>query len=283
MDELFSSIKSLKGVGEKRAKCYEKMGINTVYDLICHFPKNYIDFTAPVEILEAVVGETSVIKATVTHKLPEQHIRRGLSVYKATATDGNADFTLVFYNNHYAFDALKVDAEYFFYGRVSGGFLRREMNSPQVLSAGISDLLQPIYALTDGLTGAMVITNVKQALENFDENGYETLPQVFLEKYDIPTLAFAFQNIHFPKDNFALEMAKKRLAFEELFTLQLGMLLLKGRNTALCGCQMKNFDLAEFYDSLPFLLTTAQKNAVLEIISDMQQQIPMNRLLQGDV
>lgn len=283
MQDLFDSIKYLKGVGEKREQCYEKLSIYTIYDLLYHFPRGYVDYTSPVSILEADLETNNVIKATVTHKLKEQNIRRGLSVYKATMTDGENDFTVVFYNNHFAFDAIKENETYYLYGRVTGGFLRREMNSPTVLSEETTDLIQPVYSLTEGLTVGMLHTNVKQALQILEDTLFDFIPKEILVENNLCTLRYALENIHFPIDEMALSLAKKRLAFDELLTLQLGMLLLKGRNKELSGYKMQRIDISNYYSSLPFELTNAQNRSINEIISDMCGEIPMNRLLQGDV
>ena len=283
MQDLFTSIKFLKGVGEKRAQAYEKLDIFTIRDLLYHFPRGYVDYTKPLSILEAVPNENNVIKATVTHKLREQNIHRGLSVYKATMTDDENDFTVVFYNNHFAFDAIKEGETYYLFGKVTGGFLRREMNSPIVLSGETTDLIQPIYPLTEGITTAIIHTNVKQAMKILENTVYDFVPEDILVENNLCDLCYALENIHFPTDNMALTSAKKRLAFDELLVLQLGMLLLKGRNKELSGYKMKNVDMSAFYLSLPFELTAAQKRSISEVIADMCGEIPMNRLVQGDV
>ena len=283
MQDIFTSIKYLKGVGEKRAKYFEKLNIFTVYDLLYHFPRDYVDYSAPVSILEAELNTFNVIKGRVTHKLREQNIRRGLSVYKATMTDDENDFTVVFYNNHFAFDALKEDETYLLYGKVTGGLIRREINSPTVLAGDIKDLIQPIYPLTEGITAAAIQKNVKQALKILEDTMFDFVPKEVLAENNLCTLRYALENIHFPIDDMALSLSKKRLAFDELLTLQLGMLLLKGRNKELSGCKMKNVEISEFYESLPFELTNAQKASILEVTTDMCGEIPMNRLVQGDV
>ena len=130
MNELFRPISALRGVGEKRAKAYARLGIQTPYDLLFHIPRSYLDFRNPEPVLSAPLDTPCVVEGCITRKLPEQRIRKGLSVFKATATDGESDFTVVFYNNFYAFDALKVGETYRFAGKLTGTLLRREIIPP---------------------------------------------------------------------------------------------------------------------------------------------------------
>lgn len=137
MNELFRPISALRGVGEKRAKAYARLGIQTPYDLLFHIPRSYLDFRNPEPVLSAPLDTPCVVEGCITRKLPEQRIRKGLSVFKATATDGESDFTVVFYNNFYAFDALKVGETYRFAGKLTGTLLRREIHSPPVPPGGL--------------------------------------------------------------------------------------------------------------------------------------------------
>lgn len=281
--DIFSDVKNLSGVGKKRLSLYNKLGIRTIKDLLYHFPSKYTDYSSPTPVQNTLLEETNIIKATVTKKLPAQRIKGGLTIYKAVATDYISDITLVFYNNFYAWDGLSEGKEYFFSGKVSGNFIRKEMYSPTVLPTDSDELVIPTYHLTEGLTSKMIRTNIKEALKIFDEYPYDFMPKEILSEYRLCSLSFALSNIHFPKDENTRAIALKRLAFDELFLLQTGLLYLKRRNRSLTGCRMIKKDISAFNKSLPFEMTGAQKNAVTEIISDMQKEIPMNRLLQGDV
>ncbi len=243
---LFGEITSLKGVGEKRAKCYDKLGIHTPYDLLCHFPRGYIDFSSPVNIMDTELNSNAVVYCSVVKRMREANIRRGLSIYKAVVTDFRDEFTVVFYNNKYAFDALKEGSKYYLYGKVTGGFTRREMTSPMILPASTEALVQPIYSLTEGLTNAMVQTNIKQALSLVEAELYDIMPKEILQKNSLCVLRYAFENIHFPQNDLAMLEAKKRLVFDELFFLQLGMLMLKGRNRSKSTSVMKPQDISPF-------------------------------------
>lgn len=280
-------VRELKGVGEKRAELYEKIGIRTVGDLLFHFPVRYIDYSEPVAISESPIGEHAVIRAMVVKKTPAARIRQGLTLYKVFAEDDSGGrITVTYYNNRFAADALKEGEEYLFSGKISGNFIRREMNSPTVLKVTEENLLRPVYPLTEGLTAAMVTTNVEEVLSTVPDSFFaDALPDGLRQEYGLSTLEYAVRSIHFPKDAHAAEVARKRLAFDELLRLQLGMILIKNRAKAENGCKMSpcEKEMEAFYKSLPFEMTGAQKRAAAEIIADMCSGSPMNRLLQGDV
>ena len=280
-------INQLKGVGEKRAALYKKIGIQTVGDLVFHFPRRYIDYSEPVFIDSAAVGEHAVIKAMVVRKNPAARIRQGLVLYKLFAEDDSGErITIVFYNNRFAADALHEGEEYYFSGKISGNLTRKEMNSPTVLKASEKDLLRPVYPLTEGLTAAMVTTNILEVLNHAEDSFFaDTLPDSLRLEYSLSTLEYALKSIHFPKDSHASDVARRRFAFDELLKLQLGMMMIKNRTRTVTPCKMSpgNADMNIFFSSLPFDLTNAQKRAVADIIKDMSGSSPMNRLVQGDV
>lgn len=273
----------LKGVGEKRSETLEKLDVKTVYDLLRHFPRAYLDFTSPVPIRDAPFNEPCTVRGRVVKKLPPARIRKGLSIFKAVFTDDTADLVIVIYNAEYAFKNLETDREYFLAGRLTGNLLRKEMNSPQIYPADISEPVQPIYRLTEGITQAFLRQSVRNALEIFDRNIYEPLPKEIMRENVLCSLEYAVKNIHFPADSHACGIAKRRLVFDELLTLQLGMLMLKSRSRRRAGCPMKRLDISDFYGSLPFELTAGQRLAIEDCISDMTGDFPMNRLIQGDV
>ncbi|HHX58120.1 MAG TPA: ATP-dependent DNA helicase RecG, partial [Clostridiales bacterium] len=284
MTRLFNNINTLKGVGEKRSKSFEKLGITTPYELLYHFPRSYTDYTEVTAVIDAPINEYCVLKGTIVKKMNEQRIRSGLSIFKAVATDGENDFLVVFFNNYYAFNALKIDEEYYFYGKVMGDLLKKEITSPHVISGDSKELFQPIYPLTEGLTGAMIQTNMKTCLQIMDSEPIEVLPEDIIEENNLCSLTEAVSNIHFPQDKEMLDIARKRLAFDELLKLQLGMLMLKGRNKQKTAYVMNgDTNIDKLYQTIPFELTNAQKRAITEINADLCLDMPMNRLLQGDV
>ena len=282
--DLFSEIEYLKGVGKARGEKYRKLGINSPYELIYHVPRAYLDFRAYVPVQQAAIGEYNVLKLTIFRKMPPQRIRGGLVICKAAATDGTHDILIVIYNNVYGFQALNENCTYYMYGKVSGNFLRKEISAPVYISADERVLIQPVYHLTQGLSVNMVRTNMRQALGLMKEHPFETLPADIMRKYDLCPLPWALENIHFPESGAAAETARRRLAFDELLKLQLGMALMKTRSRRSTACKMdSSVSVEEYIGSLPFELTGDQSKAIGEIIADLCRDIPMNRLLQGDV
>lgn len=281
--DINSSVGCLGGVGKKRGELYNKLKIFTLEDLIYYFPRRYTDYSCPVPIDEAQINEHAVISAVVTQKLPAARIRQGLVLYKIVAADQKDSITITYYNNRYVYDRLIVGQEYLFEGRVTGGFTRKEMNSPSVLPADTKELFRPIYHLTEGLTANMVTQNMETALKVVGDDFPDFLPDDIRREYSLPALNYALHNIHFPESDHGMEIARRRLAFDELLILQLGMKLLKSRNRKSTGYAMKDTDLSDFFAALPFELTGAQKNACQDIAEDMKRDYPMNRLIQGDV
>lgn len=281
--KMTDKITALSGVAAKRAVLYNKLGIETVGDLIEHFPKSYTDYSETVKIADAPINEQAVIKGFVTKKIPAARIRQGLVLYKVIVDDGSDTLTVVLYNNRFAYEALELDKEYRLFGRISGGFTRKEMNSPQVIAADETRLIRPKYALTEGLSPQMVITNMTEALRCVSEQVEEFMPDDIRHKYELCTEEYALRNIHFPESAHAAEISRRRLGFDELLVMQCAMGLLRDRSREVTGCPMKPVDIGEFERSLPFEMTGAQKRACGEIFKDMCGITPMNRLVQGDV
>ena len=281
--KMTDKITALSGVAAKRAVLYNKLGIETVGDLIEHFPKSYTDYSETVKIADAPINEQAVIKGFVTKKIPAARIRQGLVLYKVIVDDGSDTLTVVLYNNRFAYEALELDKEYRLFGRISGGFTRKEMNSPQVIAADETRLIRPKYALTEGLSPQMVITNMTEALRCVSEQVEEFIPDDIRHKYELCTEEYALRNIHFPESAHAAEISRRRLGFDELLVMQCAMGLLRDRSREVTGCPMKPVDIGEFERSLPFEMTGAQKRACGEIFKDMCGITPMNRLVQGDV
>ncbi len=281
---LFSEIEYLKGVGKARGEKYRKLGITTPYELIYHIPRAYLDYRCHVPVQQAVLNEYNVLKLTIFRKMPPQRVKGGLVICKAAATDGIDDILIVVYNNVYGFQALKDGETYYMYGKVTGNFLRKEITSPVYISASEKVLIQPVYPLTQGLSVNMVRTNMRQAIDLMKKAPFETLPEHILLKYDLCPLMYALENIHFPESDEASEISRRRLAFDELLKLQIGMSMMKTRSRRSTAYKMdESTDISDFTEGLPFELTDAQKNAVSEILSDLCREVPMNRLLQGDV
>ena len=282
MNEIYKPIESLNKIGKARAEKYHKLGINTIYDLLYYIPRDYIDFRKYIPVSDAKSGEYCVLKLKITGLLAPVQVRN-MMIYKASATDGESDITVIIYNNFYAFNALQKNAVYYMYGKVNENLYGREILSPQCISEG-EVLIQPKYKLTAGLTVNMIRANIKQSVEIMKNNPFETLPEYILRENNLCPIVYALENIHFPESMKASEISRKRLAFEEILTLQLSMAFIKFRNkNHTANIMDKNIKILEFLQNLPFELTDGQKKALYQIISDLCRDVPMNRLLQGDV
>ena len=278
--ELDNELTYLKGVGEKRAKLFAKLGIEKVGGLLHHFPRVYIDYTAPVDISELEIDETAVFCGTVTRKM-KPYISPRYSIFKLIVSDGTGDILITFFNSQYAFDKLIQGEEYIFHGKIKGTVLAPECNSPVFIKSDERNQLVPKYNLTSGLTANMVSLCVKNALTEYE--GEDLLPQRIRTEYCLLEYNKALRGIHFPQNMDELIDSRRRLAFEELLTLQLGLKLLKSKNRSTTSIVMENADIQDFFSNLPFTPTNAQLRSVNECIEDLQREVPMNRLLQGDV
>ena len=284
MPSLFSQpIQFLKGVGEKRAALFAKIGAPTVGDLLLLYPRSYIDLTSPVSIRQAPLQDVCVVQARVVSPVKESRIRKGMTLYKVTVTDGESDLLLTFFNNRYIPRLLPEGQEFLFRGKMTGGFLRREMSAPDFYPAGTALGLLPVYPQTEGLTSRQITTAMKTALSLLPEILNDPLPGPLRQRCDLCAMRYALEKIHFPQSEEELAIARRRLVFEELFLLQTGMLQLRHRakveNHLPCPVDVSE----RFFASLPFSPTGAQRRCVAEGIADMNGPSPMNRLVQGDV
>lgn len=284
MASLFQkNIQELKGVGEKRSRLFAKLGAPTVGALLRTYPRDYEDWSHPILLAEAPAEQVCVVRVTVVSPVSEQRIRSGMTLYKLRATDGRRDVQITFFNNPYTKNLLLEGKEYLLRGKVTGSFLRREMASPDFMPADRLLPLRPVYRQTAGLTSRQISSAVHAALGMLPNPMPDPLPETMRRACHLCSLRFALENIHFPKDRESLEQARRRLIFEELLVLQLGLLRLKSRGRQQTSLRLEADASAEFFRSLPFVPTDAQKRAVAECIANMQGDYPMNRLLQGDV
>lgn len=277
-------IDSLRGIGKSRAKLFQKLNINSVYDLLRYYPRTYEDWSKVSYISELQNGETAVIKAHVTSNVTTPYTRNGKIISKVQISDDTGSLMLTFFNNKYISSMLKYGEEYYFFGKVSRDIYGFSMTSPEFSNTKTADSLVPVYPLTSGLTNRMVVKTVKTALSMLPKEIQEPIPKDIIDRYNLCSLRFALNNIHFPKDAESLEKARRRLVFEELLVLNLGMRMLKSRVSQSTPVKMPVDYSKEFISKLPFELTNSQKNAVVDCINDMKnKKSPMNRLIQGDV
>lgn len=284
MASLFEkNIQELKGVGTKRSQLFQKLGAPTVGALLRFYPRDYEDWSNPISLSAAPADQVCTVRVTVLAPLSEQRIRKGMTIYKLRATDGERDVLVTFFNNPYLNRLFQVGKEYLLRGKVAGTLLRREMASPDFLPVGNVSPLRPVYRQTAGLTSRMISAAVTNALSLLPKPMNDSLPEPIRTTHDLCDLESALKNIHFPKDMMALTAARRRLVFEELLILQLGLVGIKSRNRQKNTLVLTQDASADFFAALPFAPTGAQRRAVAECIDDMRGDFPMNRLLQGDV
>ena len=276
-------VTELKNVGPKRAALYEKLGIETVSDLLTFYPRSYQDFTSPKMAAECRDGEPAVIEGKILRKLPPAYIRKGMVLYKLTVTDGMQNFTVTIFNNEYAYYGVHLGETYIFAGKWNRLGNAGNLAMQNYLSPGEAATLRPVYPLTEGLSSKMVQTNVQDAIARALPGLPDPIPDSVRAEYGLIGFQQAVQEIHFPESREQMETARDRLAFEELLRLTLALKFLKGRGREKTRVRVQRPDLKPFVKSLPFPLTGAQKRVIAEILRDMASPYPMNRLLQGDV
>ncbi len=277
-------VRYLKGVGPKTAERFEKLGILTLSDLLCHYPRRYLDFSKPYSIAEAPADTECVVKAEVFAKPGGRILPGGRRMERITAGDDVSSLEITWFNNPYAAQKLELGQEYYFQGIVTGGMLRRQMVNPQVRTDAQvkSSPFEAVYPQTEGLTSSAIAKCVRQLLPHA-ELLPDPLPPEMLKKYRLLSKADAVRAIHCPATEEEAFAARRRLIYEELLVLQLGIGRMKNHGAASTGAPMKKADASPFWESLPFSPTGAQRRAVEEILTDMSGETSMNRLLQGDV
>lgn len=283
--QLKSDIKYVKGVGPTRAEAFYKLSVQSVGALLRYYPRAYEDWSQIVPIHELQAGVNACIRATVCHTPTKIRIPGGTLLFKTTVTDGAGLLNLTFFNNKYIQNQLKEGEEYLFFGKpAQNRYGALEMASPLFQKPQSAHRIRPIYPATSALNTKTIERCVQNALDALETEIPDFLPREIREKNGLCTLDTAIRHIHFPSDEASLSAARKRLIFDELFLLQLGLLQMKSRTQTLStDCVLKTDCTDEFSALLPFSFTGAQSRAVQEAMRDMQSGEPMNRLLQGDV
>lgn len=281
--KLDTDIKYLKGVGERRAAMLSRLGVSDVNALVRLYPRVYEDWSRKKSINEAQIGEICCIKGIVGSPVRKNLIRKGLTLYKTEITDGSGIMGITIFNSRFAAEKLTEGDEFLFFGRVGGNLYRKEMNSPEIEPAEGADRIRPIYPQTHGLNSKMIEKLVRTALTECRDELVDPIPLWLREKYCLMNLPDSLWNIHFPKSPDYLEEARRRLIFEELLILQLGLEKMRSQTQKNAGAIIERDFSEEYFSHLPFSPTGAQRRAVKEAMRDMMSGRQMNRLLQGDV
>ncbi|MBE6798423.1 MAG: ATP-dependent DNA helicase RecG [Ruminococcaceae bacterium] len=274
------NVRFLKGVGEKRAELFRQLGVRDVGTLLSLYPRDYKDLSHPRTLLEAPFDRPCAVKLKVTSGIKEQYIRKNMILYKFLASDKETDAVITLFNSRFVAESLEVDKEYIFWGLVERTLLGCSMSAPEIYETSEQRII-PVYPQTAGLNSKAIGKIIAGALSACELE--EPMPQRILESFGLCDYKTALHNIHNPRTKADITKARNRLCFDELFFLQLGILLQKSTRTKETKIKITDRYLNEFLSLLPFTLTDAQKRAITESLQDMQSGKPMSRLVQGDV
>lgn len=281
--DIYASVKELKGVGDKTCEALNKLGIYTLLDLLLYFPKEYENLNTNVDINESV-DEKVILECTYKSFNGTVRTRTGKNLTTLFFEYKESVVQVKYFNQPYVKNAFFIGEKYRLIGKVKRVGNHLEMINPIRASKDIKETnICPKYSLTSAVSNKLISKLINSLIDRIDI--VETLPLYIVDKYKFVSLDNAIRNIHFPKTIEDLKEAKRRLKFQELLTYSMKILLLKKHiKTNKCGIGLKmNEELIDLKKSLPFSLTNAQSKVVREILIDEKKNVPMNRLVQGDV
>lgn len=281
-----ASVKVLSGVGPARVKAYAKLGINTVSDLIYHFPRAYENRGDIKFLSECLPGNKATLEMVIGTVPKKTMIRRGMTLLKFTAFDESGTCEITFYNQNYLADKFPLGATFRFYGQVEKVGKRYKMNSPayeMIIEGEELKPLIPVYSLTEGISKNRIAADIASAMNVISPELEDYLPDEIRRRYKLCTLPFALRAIHNPVDYESVARAKRRLIFDEFFTFALGMTLSAQKRREYGAPICDNNDIDKLLASFPYELTGDQVKAIGDIKRDMAKDTPMSRILVGDV
>lgn len=285
---LNSDLSKLKGIGFRYQEALARKGVKKVKDLLFYFPYRYDDFSEIKEIRQLQLGEKVTIEAKIKAVDKKITYRRRMSIVEAVVSDDTGSMKIIWFNQPYIAQNLRKNETYRFSGKVdfNSGFLTltnpsfEKLEGPSINTAG----LLPVYHEDSLLTSRWLRRQIFPLLK-LTKNIPETLPELLLKNYELMSLPASVKEIHRPSSEKSKNLARKRLAFEELFLIQLylGLLKIKWRKNAAWEIPLDIDMVKKFISKLPFKLTLAQRRSAWEIVQDLAKTYPMNRLLEGDV
>lgn len=281
------SLRTLKGVGEKTEKLFQKVGIYDTDDLLHFYPRNYDEYETPVDIAELKEETVQAVSAAVCSGVYVNSVR-GRQIISVNIADQSGKFPVVWFNLPYLKKTLRKGSWFVFRGRIVRKQGKLEMEHPEIFTPSayeeILHNLQPIYGLTAGLSNKTVVKMVTQLLETLPMQS-EYLPEELKERYRLADINYALKTIHFPKNKEELLVSRKRLVFDEflLFIISVRRMKEKAEETPNCFPVKETWLTEEVIERLPYSLTNAQLNAWHEIERDLAGRTMMSRLVQGDV
>ena len=276
-------ITQLPGIGPKRADAFGRLGIFTLKDLLTHYPRGYEDRTLYKKIIELAHDETVCIKAVVTAPLQTKLIRKNMRISTLRVSDGTGFLEMVWFNNRFLESRFKKGDTYVFYGKVRLA-PKKQMLTPIFEPANEqkqTGRIVPLYPLTEGLNESLMADCIRRAL-SLCGHLQDPLPATLRNNYNLCEINYALNNIHFPANQTECEIARRRLAFEELFVFQAALFSMKMRQNN-GTAPIFSASAEPFIASLPFTLTGAQTRVIKEMATDLSSGKAMNRLVCGDV
>ena len=283
---LHTLLTEFHGVGPTRAAALAKLGLHTTADLLAYFPRDYEDRTLRESIAVLPPDAPAAVSALIAEPLRTSYLRPGMEVTKGRAVDHTGQLDLTFFNQSYVRRALHPGQAYVFYGQVTGVGLRRQMTNPRFEPEGKGELtggITPVYPLSAGISQNFLLSLLRTALPACPDQIEDPLPPALQAEHHLIDAPQAYRSIHLPATWEDLQAARRRLMFEELFCLNLGLTYLRTRRECESALPFPNQDLSALTGSLPFQLTQAQRRAIDEAAADLHKPTPMSRLLQGDV
>ena len=279
-------ITALPGVGDKKAAAFHKLGIHTFGDMISYFPRKYDDRSHIVPIAMAVPEDTCCVQAMVTTVPVHNRIRKGMELTKFRIADEGGVMDVTYFNQPYIKNAISTGETYNFYGKVTAVGSRKQMANPVFEKADrprVTGRIIPVYRSTTLLSQKVMVSAAEHCLNKCGHLVPDLLPRDVVRRHQLCQAEFAYRNIHFPEDMLSLEIARRRMVFEELFILACAIKVMHANSVPKEGLQLKSCNMTDFYKTLPFTPTGAQRRAIAAAVEDMTAGRCMNRLVQGDV
>lgn len=282
---LGDAVVNIKGIGGGKAALLKKLSISTVRDLLYYMPRGYESQGISVKISGLKEDEVCNITAAIARKPVLRRIRKGLSLVTFYLQDETGSAEAIFFNQPYIKNMYKAGDSVFVFGKTRRAGRKMQFTNPHMEKQGRArEGLLPIYPLTAGLTQKVMRITVKSALEKYLGSIKDILPNEFRAAHGLAEVNFALSNIHFPENEENLELAKRRLLFEELLLFNIALISHESRREESAYSMASRDDIKEsFLNNLEFCLTNAQQKVICEIEADLKCDKPMNRLLQGDV
>lgn len=283
--KLNDNIKTLNGIGPKKAAIFSEMGIETLEDLAYYFPGTYEDRRTVTKICDLTAGDDCLIEAKIVSKRVSGNRYSKKAPLVLNINDGSGIAEVIFFNGKFLDKLFDIGKIYVFYGRVSENFDRKQLSHPQFALAGSDDDIRdviPVYSLKQGIS-QKEMRRLQKEIRNIYSEIKEWLPEDVVSKNRLASPGFAISNMHFPSDGKKVLQSKYRMIFEELIVLETGLLYIRNGFASEEGIRIDSAMGETFISRLEFELTEGQIEAWNEIKSDLKNNKKMNRLLQGDV